>query len=178
LEKPQELRPQLEHADSGIAMEMDLDEGLVFDTQFETAVFPSFEEALETVSTEVPEKQLEEVAFPSFEENHETVAVEEPAIEESEFRFEPAFIVDDGTPLLAEQEVTIEVPAKRVETIFAVDDTGPLHKRPILVRGSSSRRASQQPKTVHKKNNGWKRVPKKARLSASEKQRFVSRAFW
>jgi hypothetical protein len=164
-------------------MEMDLEEDLVFDRRFETVVFPSFEETLQAEPTEAPEKQ--EAAFPAFEEGPETVAVEEsaieePVIEEPELRFESAFIVDDGTPLLAEEEeeVAIEMPEKQVEITLAVDDIAPLHKRPILVRSSSSRRASQQPKTVHKKNNGWKRVPKKARLSASEKQRYLSRAFW
>ncbi|KAF8538005.1 hypothetical protein BDD12DRAFT_194824 [Trichophaea hybrida] len=51
-----------------------------------------------------------------------------------------------------------------------------LPKRPVYIRGSSSR--SSTARRAPKKNNGWKRVPKKARLSPGEKKRFVSRAFW
>jgi len=47
---------------------------------------------------------------------------------------------------------------------------------PMLPRcGTTSFRKPQQKK---KKNNGWKRVPRKHRLSGSAKERFVSRRFW
>ncbi|KAA8914670.1 hypothetical protein FN846DRAFT_482144 [Sphaerosporella brunnea] len=250
-EEEEELRPQFEHTDSGIAMEMDLDEALVFDKQFDPVVFPSFEAALEADELEVPETQFE-LVFPSVEEHLEAVfaellmqktevakieeqqieeptieepkieeqqieepkieeptieepkiedvveeepeIVEEPEIEVPEFevpeieepitehekQVEPTFFADDATPLLAEHEeheAIYEVPEKKVEPTFPIAPQQLDEKRPILVRGSSSR-SSQKPKRIPKKNNGWKSVPKKARLSASAKQRFLSRAFW
>ena len=48
--------------------------------------------------------------------------------------------------------------------------------RPISPQRPALRRAATSQKS--RKNNGWKKVPKKARLSKSAKKRFVSRAFW
>jgi len=68
--------------------------------------------------------------------------------------------------------LVMEMGSKSSESVCS--NTRP--KRPIAVRGSSSR--SSTSRRAPKKNNGWKRVPKKARLSPGEKKRFVSRAFW
>lgn len=69
---------------------------------------------------------------------------------------------------------TVEIPQTRT--------TGPAEtvSRPAYLRASSSSSYSwsSRPKHAPRKNNGWKRVPKKQRLTAAAKKRFLSRAVW
>jgi hypothetical protein len=61
-----------------------------------------------------------------------------------------------------------------------------IQKQPKIALTTSSRNcspcssttSSSRSKRPPRKNNGWKRIPKKQRLSPSSKQRFISRAFW
>ncbi|KAI5786190.1 hypothetical protein FPQ18DRAFT_308740 [Pyronema domesticum] len=86
----------------------------------------------------------------------------------------PTFLQMDsgyGTDFDTEREI-LEMP----DTISEEPTTSELLvKQPLqLVRATRS----PAPKRAPKKNNGHKRVPKKARLSSSARQRFLSRAFW
>lgn len=89
-------------------------------------------------------------------------------IPQSEFNIQPMPAKD------IVEHATIQLPlaadTKTERTISA-----PL--RPIPYRSTSSR-VSTIPKRAAKKNNGWKRVPKKNRLSSGSKRKFLSRSFW
>ena len=76
---------------------------------------------------------------------------------------------------IAEEEQTIEAPIEAIE--LPTKTVAPVLQRPGLVRTSASRPSRK--KTVSpRKNNGHKHIPKKVRLSASEKQKFLSRPAW
>jgi hypothetical protein len=72
--------------------------------------------------------------------------------------------------LKSSSQQEVEIPRKDavVETRSEVRPTLPR-------RDTTSFGKSQQKK---KKNNGWKKIPRKHRLSGSAKKRFVSRRFW
>lgn len=84
----------------------------------------------------------------------------------------PPTVLDDEPEVLGKQDNATELsvpadPPAEVAELSAVE-----------AARKASRRQAAQAKQAPRKNNGWKRVPIKARLSPSDKQRFLSRPSW
>lgn len=99
------------------------------------------------------------------EDEEEAIVAQSPAEEKT------IHTVCETELAVVEEEETVQA------LIEAIELPIPTLQRPKLIRASTSR-SSQKKILPPRKNNGHKRIPKKVRLSTSEKQKFLSRPVW
>jgi len=132
--------------------------------------------------------KLEPLDFtrPALQNDDSDICIEMGEEVEEEKETEATILPTLSTPAgekttVLEAEVPVVEEEKTIETLIEAIElptiAAPVVQRPKLLRASTPR-SSQKKILPPRKNNGHKRIPKKVRLSSSEKQKYLSRPAW